>query len=314
MSGSRERLAPGVTTARLSSGPEISVVIASCRSRELLDASIGSLLPQCEAHRAELVVARAADEREIEALRAAYPNVYFVTCSRESTIPHLRSAGMAATSGDIVALTEDHCIAAPDWLDQLTTARKGGSDVMGGAMDNAQRRRAVDWGAFFSEYGFFAENSPANSGPMPLLTGANVAYSRAVIDDVVQWAREGDWENVAHARLGARGSSLQFVRTAAVYQNQNYSLSAFCRDRYEHGRDYARRRLEEETTRSRIIYLVGSAILPFLLTARVARAVGSRHRGPFVRALPFTFTFLSAWSVGEIVGYWLGPVPSGQHE
>lgn len=301
---------PGERGVRLSETPTISVVVASFRERRLLDACLASLLPQCREHSAELVVARAGPVTEFRQLEREYPTVLFVPGPEDATLPYLRGAGLAAAEGDIVALTEDHCVAAPDWIAQLAAAHwKDGADVVGGAMDNAQQRRAIDWAAYFAEYGFFAEDG-GNLGDAPLLTGANVAYSRRVVDEVTAWARDGEWENVAHARLLARGSTMQFLKTAAVYQNKNYRFLDFCRDRYGHGLAFARRRLREEGSVRRWLYLPGTLALPFLLTGRVSQAIARRQRGPFLRALPITFAFLAAWSAGEAVGYWRGPAPA----
>jgi hypothetical protein len=214
---------------------------------------------------------------------------------------------MAGASGDVVALTEDHCIADPNWVESLMHSAQSDADVIGGGMDNAQRARAVDWAAYFAEYGFFAPNRPDRGDGVPLLTGANVAYKRHVIADVIGWAQEGEWENVAHTRLVAQGSMLRFARTAAIYQNQTYSLKAFCIDRYQHGRDYARKRLVEDPGARRWLLLAATPLLPPLLSWRVARAAARTRLGAFLRALPATFVFLTAWSVGEGVGYFRGP-------
>ncbi len=303
---------PGARGMRLSDKPRISVVVASLRERRLLDACLASLLPQCARHDAEIVVARACPLAEFRELEAAYPKVLFVPAPDGSTIPYLRSAGMAAADGDIVALTEDHCVVGEDWVAQLISAQHKGADVVGGAMDNAQRDRAIDWAAYFAEYGFFAEEAASHTAE-PQLTGANVAYSRRVVGEVIGWAKEGEWENVAHARLRAQGSTLHFLRTAAVYQNKNYRFGDFCRDRYEHGRDYARRRLVDEGGLKRWLFVPGAVLLPFLLTLRVSRVISPQHRPAFRRALPYTFAFLTAWSLGEAVGYLLGPAPMGGH-
>jgi glycosyltransferase involved in cell wall biosynthesis len=284
-------------------------VVASFRERRLLDECLVSLLPQCEEQGAEVVVARCCPEAEFRQLEKEYPRVLFVPAPDGSSVPYLRSLGLAAADGDIVALTEDHCVVAPDWVAQLVSAQRRGADVVGGAMDNAQRERAIDWAAYFAEYGLFAPRGGSLGGG-PLLTGANVAYSRKVVRDVVTWARDGEWENVAHERLLARGSTLQFLRTAAVYQNKNYRFWDFCRDRYEHGRDYARRRLVDEGGWRRLAYAPGAAVLPFLLTLRVARAMAQHHGRAFLRALPITFAFLCAWSLGEAVGYIRGAAPA----
>jgi hypothetical protein len=170
----------------------------------------------------------------------------------------------------------------------------------------------VDWAAYFAEYGFVAPPTAQGAGSKaaaaaPLLTGANVAYKRRVVADVVAWAQQGQWETVAHDRLRARGSEFRFARTAAIYQNESHRIGDFCADRFRHGRDYARRRLAEESGARRWLLLAGSPLLPFVLTWRVARATGRSRPGTFARALPATFLFLACWSLGEAVGYARGP-------
>jgi hypothetical protein len=249
-------------------------------------------------------VARAGSDAELEALRRDYPDVRFVAAPAGATIPELRGIGLAEAEGDIVAVTEDHCIPAPDWLAQLLTA-PADRDVVGGAMGNARHRRAVDWAAYFSEYGFFATQHAAAG--TPAITGANVAYRRPVIARVAALARTGEWENVVHECLAAAGSTMTFLPGAVVLQNDTYRFRDFCRNRFRHGRDYARRRLVDEPRYRRWVLLAGSPALPVLLTMRVAGVAARIDRPAFVRALPITFLFLGAWAAGEAVGYWLGP-------
>src|SRR4051794_9037048 len=213
---------------RRGSAPTVSVVVASNRDKALLHACLGSLLGQCQRMNAELLVARAGAPSDVAPLAKSYPSVRFVNAPVDASIPQLRAIGMAQASGDVVALTEDHCIADENWVEALTLSASGDADVVGGGMDNARRSRAVDWAAYFAEYGFFSTDRPEAPQGAPLLTGANVAYKRHVIADVIGWAQDGEWENVAHTRLVARGSMLRFARTAAIYQNQTYSVAAFC--------------------------------------------------------------------------------------
>lgn len=303
-------------TAATGPGPELSVVVASNRDRALLDDCLRALVPQCARAGAELIVARAAAPGRyaaVEQLAASYPGVNFIAAPEDASIPLLRGAGMAAARGQMVAITEDHCVPDSDWVDTLRSHAGGDAAVVGGSMDNAQRRRAVDWGAYFSEYGFFSATRTEVGAGIPLLTGANVAYTRQVAADVVEWARQGDWENVIHARLGARGVRMRFERRARVSQNKSYGFAAFCGDRYSHGRDYARERVTgADTPGLRWSMLAAVPLLPFLLTYRVARAAGASRIITFVRALPATLAFLTAWSIGEAVGYIRGPVRPGE--
>ena len=204
-----------------------------------------------------------------------------------------------------MAVTEDHCVVDSRWIAGLLEETEREWQVVGGGMGNA-RPGAVNWAAYFSEYGFFSSARPAAEG-LTLVTGANVMYGPEVSGRVAAWALEGAWEDVIHARLASECVRLRFVPSARVYQNDTYGFRAFCRDRYEHGRDFARVRLRENPRMSRLGRLLTTPLLPFVLTARVAQAAAVENRRAFMAALPVTFAFLSSWAWGEAAGYWQGP-------
>jgi hypothetical protein len=221
-------------------------------------------------------------------------------------VPRLRGAALAAAGASgWVALTEDHCLATPDWIAELEGAITEETEVVGGGMGNAQPG-ATEWAAYFSEYGFFASTRSPAAAAHPSLTGANVAYGPRLRERVAAWASQGAWENVIHDRLAAEGVGMRFVPRARVLQNAVYGFLPFCRDRYEHGLAYARDRLTEAGGAGRWLRLASVPLLPFLLTLRVARAAAREDASSFVRALPTTFAFLAAWSVGEGMGYLRG--------
>ena len=308
MTVSSPRSSDGTGRLRSLAVPHVSVVVASNRSRALLDDCLAAMLGQYERARAELIVARDDDAEGLRAIAKAYPSIRLVPAKRGASIPELRGAGMREATGDIVMLTEDHCVPGPRWVEELCLGVDNVAEIAGGGMDNAQRTRAIDWAAYFSEYGLFATTRSDTDGPIQL-TGANVAYRRSIVDDVVAWASAGEWENVAHERLRARGSSMHFVESAPVYQNKTYEFWDFCRDRYEHGRDYARTRLVEERGARRWLLTAITPLLPVLIVSRVARAAAPTRWGAFLKALPVTLAFVTAWSVGEAVGYIKGPAP-----
>ena len=176
----------------------------------MIDACLGALLPQCSAEDVELIVARADSAAAVESLARDYPTVRVIAVSSGSSIPHLRGAGLAAATGRIAALTEDHCVADGAWVATMRDYADRDVDVVGGGMDNARRQRAMDWGAFFAEYGFFSAVSrrpDPPAGTTLLLTGANVGYARRTLPDVIAWTSAGAWENVVHDRLRAAGAA-----------------------------------------------------------------------------------------------------------
>ena len=280
----------------------LSVVVASPRRRALLDACLAALLPQCIDRGAEVIVARAAGHADLDELRRAYSDVQVLAANPGSDIPRLRGLGMNQAAGDLVVVTEDHCLAQPGWLAGLAGASQD-AHVIGGSVGNARDERAVDQAAYYSEYGFFSWTRPPSPTALPLLTGANVAYARPVVADVAAWAREGGWESIAHERLARRGCRLKFVPEARVMQNATFGFGAFCADRYEHGRDHARAQLAEYGTLMRWARLFGSPLVPAMLLWRVYRAAGSQGHVRFLQALPYTAAFLASWSAGEAAGY-----------
>lgn len=291
-------------------GRSLSVVVASFRARSILEACLARLIPQCEQAGAEILVARPSDCGDLPAIGAAHPMVRLIAAPAGADLPRIRGAGLAAATRRLVALTEDHCLPADDWVEVVGRHVDGPDDVVGGAMENARRGRPIDWGAYFAEYGFFAGATTSRDAASPQLTGANVAYHRRVVGDVADWSLAGAWENVVHARLAAAGAALRFDPDMRVAQGLSYVLPAFCRDRYRHGRDYARTRLTEESVggAGRWLRAVSAPVLPPVLVWRIARRVRrAEHRAAFAAALPFTFTFLAAWSIGEAIGYVRGP-------
>lgn len=287
----------------MSERPAISVVVASFRGLDLLAQCLDSLRPQCQRLGTELIVARAHRETP-DRLGGIATGCRVVPAPATADVPRLRGIGIAEADGEWVALTEDHCVADPGWLDALLGAVGPEVHVLGGSMGNAKPERATDWGAFFSEYGFFGANRPVSlEGATPLITGANVAYHRSVVPQVAAWALEGSWENVIHDRLHAGGHRFRLVPPARIRQNLSYHLASFCADRFEHGLDYAATRAQRLPVWRRAALIAASPVLPLLLATRVARSVNAEERRHFVRALPATLAFLSAWAVGEAVGY-----------
>lgn len=294
------------TNAGVTARPSFSVVVASFRDTAVLDACLRSLREQCRAHGAELLVVRSERESR-ERLQQVAAGCRVIRADATDAIPVLRGRGLAAAAGEWVAVTEDHCVADPGWLDALVASGTSSADVLGGAMGNARRERRTDCGAFFSEYGFFGAVAPAagTAGP-PLVTGANVAYHRRVVSDVANWAQHGSWENVIHERLFADGHLFRLVPTARVRQNLHYTLGAFAVDRFAHGRDFAATRSRNLPVWRRAILAAATPILPMILARRIARAVDPIERPLFGRALPATLAFLSAWAAGEATGYLFG--------
>lgn len=284
----------------------VSVVVASVGSLELLSECLESLRSQCRDLHAEVVVARAA--REPEAAFARVANwCRRVSAPAEAGLPVVRGLGLDGALGEWVAVTEDNCLADPDWLARLLAGTEYGVHVLGGRVGNARRDRRIDRGAYYAEYGIYGPGpGRERRGAAPLVTGANAAYHRIVVPSVSAWARGGLWEHEIHDRLHAAGHAIRVVPDARVRQNARHRLGAFCRDRYAHGRGFAAVRGRGRPAWRRAALLAVTPALPVVLAARIARAVDAEERRYFAGALPATLLFLGAWSLGEAAGYLRG--------
>jgi GT2 family glycosyltransferase len=286
----------------------LAVVVASFRGLEVLESCLASLREQCRqaGGGAELIVARPSPGGET-GHEAVTEGCRVVLAPAGAGIPELRGTGLAAAEAEWVAVTEDHCVAADDWIATLLAACEDDVAVLGGSMGNAQRDRAVDCGAYLAEYGFYgATGRGPRSGAAPLVTQANAMYHRRVVDDVARWAREGSWENVIHDRLHAAGHRFRLVPEAVVRQNLRYGFGAFCRDRFAHGRAYAETRADGMPGWRRGLLAAATPALPAMLGFRILRAMRPAERRDLPRGLPAMLCFLSAWAAGEAAGYLTG--------
>jgi hypothetical protein len=282
------------------------VVVASFRGLDVLGPCLDSLRPQCRRAGAELIVARALRGPD-SGLAQVTAGCRLVAAPAGAGVPELRGAGLQAADAEWVAITEDHCVAAEDWLATLLDARDPGVAVLGGSMGNARRRRAIDCGAYLAEYGFYgATGRGPRSGAAPLITQANAMYQQRVVPDVARWALTGRWENVIHDRLQASGERFRLVPDAVVRQNLSYGLGAFCRDRFAHGRAYAETRADGMPGWRRGLLAAATPALPAMLGFRILRAMRPAERRDLPRGLPAMLCFLSAWAAGEAAGYLTG--------
>src|SRR5947209_994129 len=82
-----------------------------------------------------------------EMLQDHFPWVQHVSMPPGTTVPQLRSAGIQRSRGEIVALAEDHCTFAKNWCAELIYTHELPFSVIGGAVENASVKRALDWAA-----------------------------------------------------------------------------------------------------------------------------------------------------------------------
>jgi glycosyltransferase involved in cell wall biosynthesis len=300
---------PGADDGDPAGTPALSVVIASVNGYRYIAACLDSLARQAGGgERAEVIVVEASGDDTASRIASEYPRVKVVPVSPPRPIPELRSLGVRQARADIVVTTEDHCLVAADWYEQILQAHRESRDAaIGGAVENGSCERLVDWAAYICEYGKFMRPFPARIETD--LPGPNVSYKRWILEETSgDLLDRGVWENVLHARLAARGQTLRLDPSLIVYHAKRFGLAEFLGQRYHFGRSFAAGRVAGAPLATRVFFTVAAPLLPPLFLWRYARWVLGKRRfvGEFVKCLPLLALFAMTWSAGECLGYALG--------
>jgi glycosyltransferase involved in cell wall biosynthesis len=292
----------------MQNNPQLSVVIASLNGLRYVQACLESLHAQTGGIDAEIIVADCVGRDVTDFIARTYPDVIVIAFETRKSVPELRAAGILRARGDIVAMTEDHCLATPDWFASMVQAHeKHPYYAIGGSVDNAATERVIDWAVYLCEYSAFT--SPIPEGVSHDLPGPNVSYKRAAVEAMRDMLQDGGyWETFLHQRLESMGQALYADPHIRILHRKYFTLSDFLSERFHYGRWYAGTRIQFVTPAKRLFYLVFSPLLPPLLIKRLYDRVKhrGRHADEFRRCLPLIVLFTLAWAAGEFIGYATG--------
>ena len=289
--------------------PKISVVIASVNGPEYLDECLDALRKQTVRGQDEIIVADCCGDSVAELIRSKYPGVKLISFRERKTIPELRAIGMKNSQGDLVTITEDHCLAEPHWYERMIQAHDRIHGAIGGAVENdASIQRAVDWAVYFCEYSKFM--NPIPTGEVGDIPGNNTSYRREFLDYISEMLDQGNfWESFLNGRLMEKGVKLYSDASIIVYHKKVFGFGYFVGQRYHYGRSYAGMRVTGTPFWKKLVYAGFCPLLPALLIGRIGWRVFSkkRHRDKFIKGFPFLVLFTFCWAWGEFVGYLFGP-------
>jgi hypothetical protein len=301
---------------------KLSVVVAIVDGGDALRACLAALRAQAGGAEREVIVPVDSRCLHVEDALAAHPEVRVLDVgelasahaadsllAQHERIDRRRAAGLAAATGEVVALIEDRVVPRADWAQRLLAAHveQPRAGAVGGAVAaplGAVLARAV----YFCDYGRYAP--PFAAGPAAWLTDVNVSYKRAALEATrAEWS-ERYHESSVHWRLREQGASLWAAPDAVVAAAREaggpLALGALLRERVAFARVFGWTRAREAPLARRLAWLALTPALPLLLTARrVAERAqrGALLRDGFLAALPAIFALSCAWSLGEALAY-----------
>ncbi len=288
--------------------PKISVVIASIVGAPFIDECLASIEQEAKGLDAEVIVVACGASDYAERLRQAFPWVQVIERAQRDTVPQLRALGVENAHGAIVAIIEEHCCAAKDWLHQaLAGHARGDYAAVGGPVVDLAYERLQDWVVYFCEYNGYLP--PWHNGETHLLNGANIAYQRSVLLDHLALLTRGYWEATLHPTLLAEGCKFMSLPNMIVHHRGPFRYGYYLQQRYWFSRAFAGARASAMPLSRRLSFLVATPLVPPVLFARMAARVWQKqcHVDKFALSLPLLIPALAVYAAGEGMGYLAGP-------
>jgi len=284
-----------------------------CGTDELREC-IASLGKQINSPSMEIIVPHHAGIRGIELLQDQYPGVVFIDAehlgfrsrkgwSREHH-DELRTRGVLAARGEIIAFLEDHTRPAEDWSSCVMSAHSNFPFAgIGGAIENGTNR-LLNWAVYFCDLGRY--QNPLEMAESPFASIVNISYKRSSLNKIHEvWEQKFD-ETAVNSTLIARGEKIALSPDIVVYTHrQNLSLGIALKEFFIWGRSYARNRSISLKWTKRLFLVAFSVFLPFLMLWRMIRRVGQKKRNvrEFIKTTPVLLSETISWSLGEMFGY-----------
>jgi len=287
----------------------LSVVVVALIGRDAL----ANCLERLPLDAVECVVVLTKTMRTHSQWERRYPSVVVIEAP-DDPVPLRRQRGVMVAKGDVVGLIEDTswphegwCAAVQAAFTDPETAAVGGSVRIAPTLP--RRCQALGW----SEYGVFAPDQAAQSPSSGChhdrlirtdrVPGNNMAFRRPELLELLREEGDGLVEGPICARLLAQGRQILYEPRMLVTLSACDRHDASLTTRLHHGRIYAASRLKGKSWPARLLHLAKATLLPIVLTARAATAMGASSRANVRFPVLFWVSLLAtAWALGEAVG------------
>jgi GT2 family glycosyltransferase len=299
----------------MTAGPTLSVVVALISGRaDDLRRCLTALHAQTMKMPLEVIVPYDPPCADVVRLQAEFPAVRFLPVELDTRAARagasrehhdtLRTIGLRAASGEVVALTEDHAHVAANWCEEMAAAlaRHSAAAAVGGAVE-CDSARLLNWAVWFCDFGRY--QNPLPEAAATFVSDSNVAYRRSAIQTIEATWQHDYHETAVHEALVKAGFELRTTPRVVVWQARGeLSWGNALRERYVWARSFAGSRARLIGAR-RLLLAVLSPVLPVLMTWRLIGLTRrrARHTRRLIGALPHVFLLQCVWAVGEAVGY-----------
>ena len=303
-------MTPPPEAGRPVSPVRLSVVIGVHNAASVIAECLTALQQQRGAGDIEIIVSDSSTDGTTDIVQRDFPDVRLLHVDTPLGLPQLRGKGIAAASGDVIAIVDAYSIVDEAWAVETLRAHATHPHlVIGGSVDlhDACRRSIAAWAVYLNEYGMFMP--PVPYGETWILPGSNIAYKRRALFDSEGPRFAVFWKTFANWGFESEGHPLLLVPGMRVRLRKPIPFADFLRTRIDHGRCFAGMRVAGASASTRLLRALSVPLVPFVLQYRWTRAylAKRRHLGIFGLTLPLQLVLFASWAAGELVGYLRGP-------
>ncbi len=293
---------------------DLSVVLATDRL-ETIARPLACLRAQTARHRLEVVLVSLSGEPlgvDLDELVdfAAYR---LVEPPAAMSLPAGRAAGVRAAGAPFVLVGETHAFPHPDLAERLLDVLGPPWTAVISGFGSANPDGAISWSNLIADYGPWLDDLPG--GEIDHCPPYNTAFERAFAVQVVERNQQAFAAGFDTVRELHAGGHRIFFQPAAKVDHVNVSIpEVWLRQRFVAGRAQAGIRTHGWTWRRRLVYALGSPLLPAVLVTRCVRpfiAARRAHQLPRLTA-PALVVGVVATVAGELTTFVLGASPAAQ--
>lgn len=290
--------------------PKISVIIKVSMMSKSLKLTLTALKKQTVSRDIELILLSCGPEANVlqkETVGEFYMTKVVLIDERLHEGAYKKVGVMRATA-PLIMFMEDHSYPEATCLESIIHIH-GENDyaAVGPLILNANPTTGTSWGCYLVFYGQWGYKRPAECNEH--LPANQSCYARKILlANEEGLADKLKVESVFHWQLISQGHRLKLADSARLYHLNTSRLSRLLVEYFLNSRIFAASRFQKKEMMKRLIYTVGSPLIPFLRLSRIHKIYKSAHIPvkDFIRSLPALWLCLCAGAFGEAIGYSLG--------
>lgn len=224
-------------------------------------------------------------------------------------MPRLKSEGLAASSGEIVAFLEPKGVPDQAWVTTILRCFEHSFvDALGGCVDFNAARSTANLAAFLFEYSAFGHDS-IEKGLTSDLPGNNMAFRRdgfvSSCQDIL--TKHGLNKPFCQSRLTERGAGIRLSSDLHIALETRHRLWPLLTSRYAFARCFSGVRREQASKLKRFVLVIAAPAIPLIVMCKRVPAI--RHLQGALRRPDVLLALLALsgiWALGEVTGCWFG--------